>query len=97
MKVSVAFVVLSAVFCIAAAVPVPAGRGHGGLMYIQQQHRPNRFYPSQQAMLVHYNHPKYASRRSSQEVAAFAAGDSIEGGTFIQGKFVSRLTNSHLL
>lgn len=91
MKVSVAFVVLSAVFCFAAAVPVPAGRGQGGLMYIQQQHRPHHYYPSQQAMLVHYNHPKYASRRSSQEVAAFAAGDSIEGGTFIQGKFAKIL------
>lgn len=85
MKVSVAFIVLCGVFCIAAAVPAAAGRGQGGLMYIQQ-HRPNRYYPSQQAMLVHYNHPKYASRRSSQEVAAFAAGDSIEGGTFIQGE-----------
>lgn len=85
MKVSVAFVLLSAVFCIAAAIPVPAGRNQAGLMFIQQQH-PHRYYPSQQAMLVHYNQPKYASRRSSQEVAAFAAGDSVEGGSFIQGK-----------
>lgn len=93
MKVSVTFAVLTAVICIAAAVPFPASRGQGGLMYIQQQQqRPHRYYPSQQAMLVHYNHPKYASRRSSQEVAAFAAGDSIEGGTFIQGK-LSRHNN----
>lgn len=47
--------------------------------------RPVRYYPAHQAMLVQFHQPRYASRRSSQEVAAFASGDEIEGATFIQG------------
>lgn len=48
--------------------------------------RPIRYYPAHQAMLVQFHQPRYASRRSSQEVAAFASGDEIEGATYIQGK-----------
>lgn len=48
--------------------------------------RPVRYYPAHQAMLVQFHNPRFASRRSSQEVAAFASGDEIEGATFIQGK-----------
>lgn len=55
------------------------------VMYVQ--HRPSRYYPAHQAMLVQFHQPRYASRRSSQEVAAFASGDEIEGGTYIQGDY----------
>lgn len=51
-----------------------------------KQQRPVRYYPAHQAMLVQFHQPRYASRRSSQEVAAFASGDEIEGATYIQGK-----------
>lgn len=84
---------LSVIMCIVAAGP--AGRNAGMLFYRQQpasyyQQPQQQYYPTaHQAMLVHYAQPARhfaAARRSSQETAAFAAGDTIGAGTFIQGK-----------
>lgn len=83
--------VLSYVMCMVAAGP--AGRPSAGMLFYQQQQpyyqQPQHYYPTaHQAMLVHYAQPARhfaASRRSSQETSAFAAGDTIGAGTFIQG------------
>lgn len=68
------------------------------MMYYQQQpmyYAPRRQYPvHQQAMLVHYGQ-QYRSRSSpSGEIAAFAAGESIGAGSYLQG--THRLKNINI-
>ena len=57
-------------------------------------------YPAQHAMLLHYG-PANLARRSAQgnEVTAFAAGDTIGAGSYINGMFLlcNRLYNSKLM
>lgn len=80
--------------CFAIGGPVSSGRN--SMMFYQQRpvyyHTPQYYPAAHQAMLVHYGDParQYASRRSGQasEVTAFAAGDTIGGETYIQGKLL---------
>lgn len=81
-------IVLSAVICTVHAVPVSGGRNSAGMMFYHQRpvYYTPKYYPSQQAMLVHYGEPsQYASRRSAPASGVYAAGDTIGGETFIQG------------